>query len=125
MFDVSPKNAPWLNGPKSFAKAYLLSQNYTTWKAKVGVALFIYAQVIEDFRWLSMQNVFTSYETGVSSTYPTGEQDVVEFFWSKYSLEVGVNLLALLTKWGIRLSANCRAKVAGFAAYVEKVNLFA
>jgi hypothetical protein len=61
-------------------------------RRNAGLYLLIYAQVIEDYGWDSMKNVLTSYETGDSSNYPTEEQGVIDLFWSKYSLEVGVNL---------------------------------
>ena len=57
----SPKYAPWFVNQKSSASKYLLSPNFTTWKSSPGIALCIYAQVIEDYGWDAMKNVFTSY----------------------------------------------------------------
>ena len=85
----------------------------------------VYAQVIEDYGWNSMKNVLSSYESGVESSYPTSDQGKMDFFWSKYSLEVGVDLSGLLTKWGIPFTQEFTSKVSGLPSYVERVNLFA
>jgi hypothetical protein len=75
----TPKYAPRLINQKKAASNYLLSPNFSTWKNNAGIALMIYAQVIEDFGWGSMRNVMTSYETGNSTTYPTTEQGIIDF----------------------------------------------
>jgi len=124
MMGVSPKNSPWLIGQKSTSKTYLLSPSFSVWKSKPGVALMIYAQVIEDYGWAAMKSVMSSYETVASSTFPTTEQGIIDLFWSKYSVTVGVNLGGLLTKWGIPYTADFTSKVIGLPTYVEKVNLF-
>lgn len=124
MLGTSPKNAPWLIGQKSTASKYLLNPKFSTWKNNPGIALFVYAQVIEDFGWNSMKNVMSSYETGVSSTYPTTDQGIIDFFWSKYSLEVGVDLSGLLKKWAIPFTSDFTSKVVGLPPYVERINLF-
>jgi hypothetical protein len=102
-----------------------LSPNFNTWKKNPGIALMIYAQVIEDFGWDSMRNVMTSYETGDSATYPTSEQGIIDFFWSQYSLQVEVDLSELLQKWDIPFTSDFTSRVEGLPAYVERVNLFA
>jgi hypothetical protein len=86
MLGTSPKNAPWLIDQKIGAQNYLEKPDFKIWKEQAGIALMIYAQVIEDYGWDSMKNVMTSYETGDSTTYPTTEQGMIDFFWSKYSL---------------------------------------
>ncbi len=70
ILEKCPKYAPWLKDQKASGSKYLLSPNFTTWKKDPKIALFVYAQVIEDYGWDSMKKVMTSYETGVSSTYP-------------------------------------------------------
>jgi len=121
----NPKNAPWLINQKKSASSYLLAPNFTTWKNSPGIALMIYAQIVEDFGWDAYKHVFSSYELGDSTTYPTDEQGKIDFFWSKMSLEVGEDLSSLLTKWGIPYSTNFTAKVSGLPAYTQVVNLFA
>ncbi len=85
MIGTSPKNAPWLKNQKSAAQKYLLNPNYTDWKNQPGVALMIYAQIIEDYGWNAYKNVWTSYETGNSSTYPTDDQGKIDEFWQRMS----------------------------------------
>lgn len=83
---VRPKYAPWFVGQKSKFATYLASPNFATWQADPGIALAIYVQVIEDYGWSVLQRVFTSYETGNSSTYPMDTQGRIDLFWSKYSI---------------------------------------
>lgn len=121
----SPKYAPWLVGQKNSALKFLSGTSPDIWKQDAGVVLFPYAQVIEDYGWDSMKAVMSSYERGNPSTYPTSDQGKVDLFWSRYSLEVGVDLSGLLKKWRIPFTSEFTSKVVGLPAYVEKVNLFA
>lgn len=125
MLGVTPRNAPWLIGQKSSATTYLKSPSFRVWKNTPGIALFIYAQIIEDFGWNALKAVLKSYETGDSNTYPSNEQGQIDLFWSKMSIQVGQNLAPLLTKWGIPYSSGFTSKVKDLPAYSQKVNLFA
>jgi hypothetical protein len=59
MLGTSPKNSPWLKSKKSAALEYLKKPDLTKWKQNAGIALFIYAQVIEDYGWGPMNEVLT------------------------------------------------------------------
>lgn len=83
---TSPKNAPWLKSGRTAASKYLLKPKFSVWKGDPGIALFIYAQVIEDFGWDMLKRVFTSYETANSSTFPDDSQGKIDLFWSKVSI---------------------------------------
>jgi hypothetical protein len=121
----SPKYAPWLSGQKSKAKTYLLNPSFSTWKSEPGIALMIYAQVIEDYGWDVAKRVFTWYETNDSSKYPTDDQGRIDLFWARYSLEAGEDLSPLLTKWGIPYTSAMTNLTSSLPAYTQKVDLFA
>lgn len=121
----SPKYSPWLGNQKSKAKNYLLSPNFSTWKNEPGIALMIYAQVIEDYGWDVAKRVFTWYETNDSSRYPTDDQGKMDLFWARYSLEAGEDLSPLLTKWGIPYTSAMTNLTSSLPAYTQKVDLFA
>jgi hypothetical protein len=63
---TSPKNSKWLIDQKSSALEYLMNPDFDKWKSDPGVALMIYAQVIEDYGWEAMKKVLSSYENGDS-----------------------------------------------------------
>ena len=43
-----------------------MNPDFDKWKSDPGVALMIYAQVIEDYGWEAMKKVLSSYENGDS-----------------------------------------------------------
>ena len=78
---TSPKYTTWLINQKKSAQAYLLSPNFTTWKNSPGIALMIYAQIVEDFGWDAYKTVWTGYELGNSNGYPADDQGKIDDFW--------------------------------------------
>jgi hypothetical protein len=82
---VSPKDTYWLKDQKANGLEYLKNPDYSVWSKDPGIALLIYAQVIEDYGWDVMGKVLKSYEVGDSSTYPKDDQGKIDLFWSKYS----------------------------------------
>lgn len=114
---LTPKDNPWLLSQRADITAYLSSPNFEVWKTKPGVALGIYAQVIEDYGWRKMKEVLSWYETAATADLPNTNQEKIDIFWGRYSRAVGVNLAALLTKWGIPTATKFSDLVTGLPAY--------
>jgi hypothetical protein len=71
---TTPKDSKWLNDQKQKIREYLKKPDFIKWKADPGIALGIYAQIIEEFGWDTIKKVFSSYEGSPKELLPKNNQ---------------------------------------------------
>ena len=93
----------WLQGKIESAHRYLRNgANFKEWQDNPGVALFVYAQLINSFGWESFKAVFRLYNNG--SLSPNTNQEKIDLWFSKFSEVVKYNLYPMAKFWGIPVS---------------------
>ncbi|KXJ20900.1 TRPM8 channel-associated factor homolog [Exaiptasia diaphana] len=93
----------WLQGQLTETYNYLSNgTNFDDWKESPGVALFIYAQLIQAFGWDSFKTLFRKYTN--ESIQPESNQEKIDLWFSLFSEVVGYNILPMAMFWGIPIT---------------------
>ena len=100
---------PWLQKEMGHLDGFFNNgAPFDDWGRKPGLALFIYAQLVNCFGWESYKKVFRSYHTLPSIRHPRTDQDKIDLWFEIFSETVKFNLQPLVEFWGIPLSQKCK-----------------
>ncbi|ESO02573.1 hypothetical protein HELRODRAFT_66031 [Helobdella robusta] len=103
---------PWLNNFVARAVDYInKGANFNVWKGNPGIALIIYAQLVEAFNWTTYKQVFRHYQNLSASERPKNNQEKIDKWFFIFSQKCNFNLAPLARYWGIPLSEGAVGKL--------------
>ena len=91
---------------------------FENWKKDPFLALQMYAQLVEAFGWDTYKKVFAEYRDLPGDQRPKGEQQKRDQWMVRFSNACGKNLGPFFDAWGVPVSAEAKASIAGLPAWM-------
>jgi len=100
MAGIIPWENAWLQGQKKSAAKYLkFGEKFSKWKSKPGIALVTFALLQREFGWEPFTRFFASFENQPASYRPSKNQDKIDQWVLRLSLEVKHDLRPYFQSW--------------------------
>ena len=116
---LDPWEVDWLAPQRKKAAAYFeKGAPLAEWQGDPGLALLMYAQVQHEHGWAPFYAVFAEYEALPDSERPRDDDAKRDQWLVRLSRAAGRDLGPFFERWGVPVSQEARAEVAGLEAWM-------
>ncbi|ESO83632.1 hypothetical protein LOTGIDRAFT_236481 [Lottia gigantea] len=121
--DVIAQKSPWihswLEGKVPKARQFIRSSaGFSKWQSDPGIALFVYAQLYNQFGWSVYKKTFRQYEEQDMPPQLKTEEEKIDYWFETMSKFSEYNLAPLADLWSIPLSDTCREQLKVFPSFL-------
>ena len=113
-------NERFTQTPRALAKYRKDGANFAKWKSDPFLALYMYAQLQDEFGWSTFQKVFAGYRDAAKGELPKGDDAERDQWLVRFSKTAGKNLAPFFRSWGVPFSAEAEKSLAGLPAWMPQ-----
>ncbi len=116
-----PKGRMQKEGIKKQVRQYFAKpRDFSQWKRKPFLALYMYYQMQQGFGWDAFKKVFAEYRDLPAAERPKNDDQRRDQWLVRFSRTVGRNLGPFFEAWGVPTSAKARASIKGLPVWMPE-----